>query len=203
VNKGLVIIGLGLVVIILVLGSWHYQSSDSSEGYKPGDVIHIRIPSTGTMYQLTGEPSYMRYHLKNPIGDTIHVEDHEITYKKDEPLGWTCYDEHQITIGAFPMAGLWKLEGELHSVTLGIIDIGSIPTTKEFYVAGGTIIDNLFAPLYFHGENPLSFIFGTIDITIPPLIYPIAGIVLLIALIAVYLNRRDTKIIKMVKKHSK
>ena len=206
-NKGIIIIGLGLAVIAIVLvGSQYLSDSDSSdEGYKPGDEVYVRFPSTGTAYipTLVGEPTYVRYFLKDPLGDTIYVEEHEITYKKDELIGWSVYDEHQITIGAFPREGVWKLEGEFHA-TVGIIDVGSIiPLTIEFYVVEGSIIDNIMAPIYLHGENPLSFIFGTVDIALPALIYPIVVIMFIIVLLVINNRMRDARMVRLVKKHSK
>ena len=202
-NKGLLLVGLGLVVVVIVLGSQYYPSGDSDEGYKPGDVIHMRVPATGMAYKLTAEPKYVRYYLRNPLDDIIHVEDHEVTYKKSEILGWSFYDEHQVTIGAFPMEGSWTLKGEVFSTTLGLIDIGeAFPASKTFYVEEGTIIDNLFAPIYFHGENPLSFLFGGIDITLPPLIYFVGGIMLIIVLLVINSHMRDVRTVRMIKKHS-
>jgi hypothetical protein len=203
-NKGLILIGLGLLVVVIVLGSQYYQSSDTSEGYKPGDVVYMRVPSTGTIYKLVSEPAYVRYYLKNPVGDTVHVEDHVVTYKKSEILGWSFYDEHQVTIGAFPMEGLWTLEGKVFSTALGIIDVGdAFPTSKDFYVVEGTIIDNILAPIYLHGEHPLSIIFGTIDIIFPALIYPIMGVMLFIVFLVVNSHLRDARTMKLIKKHSK
>ena len=203
-NKGLLLIGLGLIVIVIVIGSQYYQSSDSSEGYKPGDVVHMRVPSTGMAYKLTGEPAYVRYYLRNSINDIVHIEDHEVTYKKSEILGWTFYDEHQVTIGAFPMAGSWTLTGEVFSTTFGIIDIGeAFPASKTFYVEKGTIIDNLFAPIYLHGEHALSFLFGGIDITLPPLIYPIGAVLLIVIFVVINSYMRDARTVRLIKKHSK
>lgn len=200
-SKGLVLIGLGLVVIVFILGSQYYQSSDSSEGYKPGDVVHMRVPSTGMAYKLTSEPSYVRYYLRNSIDDIVHIEDHTITYKKSEILGWTFYDEHQVTIGAFPMEGSWTLTGEVFSTTLGIIDIGeAFPASKDFYVVEGTIIDNLLAPIYLHGEHALSFLFGSIDITLPPLIYLVVVVLIIIILLVINSHLRDVRTEKLIKR---
>ena len=202
-NKGLLLIGLGVAVVVLLFGTYYYRPDDSSEGYNPGDVIHMRVPPTGMGYKLSAEPAYVRYYLKNPIGDVAHVEDHEVVYKKSELLGWSFYDEHQITIGAFPMEGMWVLDGEIHSTTFGIIDIGTaFPTTKTFYVKAN-MLSSLFAPIYLHGENPLSILFGGIDITLPALIYLIGFVVFLIFLIIVNNHLRDEKMIQIVKKYSK
>jgi hypothetical protein len=202
-NKGMVIILIGLTVFVLAFGNYflHLNNVDD-EYFHPGDAVSMRVPSTGTIYKLIVEPTFVRYYLKNPEGEIVHTEDHTVTYKQHEFLGWSFYDEHQVTIGAFPMEGIWTLEGEPYS-KLGIIELGSpLPETKTFYVADN-VLCSLFAPLYFYGTHPLSVIFGGINIVLPAPIYLVALAVALIMLVFVSKYMRDAKTARMIAEHER
>ena len=200
VNKGIIIIVLGIAVLGSVVFALPQLQLEQSGSYKPGSIIHMRIPSSGLARNLVGEPMFVRYYLRSPSGDVAHSEDHDVTYKNNDILtSWEFYDEHDVTIGAFAEAGMWSLEGELHS-SYAIIELPSIPLLKTFYVESGTIIDNILAPIYLHGDHPLTFLFGAIDITLPPLIFPIMLIVVLIVVIIIRRKQQESMIEQAVKK---
>lgn len=202
-NKGLLVIVIGLVVLVLLFGNYFMPSDDTNDDYyHPGDAVSMRVPLSG--YIPTGiiEPSYVRYYLKNGGNEIVHTEDHMVSYKKLEILGWACYDEHQITIGAFPSEGVWTIDGELHCVA-GIIDVPSgFPTTKTFYVAGD-LMGSLFAPIYIYLGNPIVPAIPGKSITLPAPIYFIIITAIFMAYLSMSRYSQSARIARMVAEYSK
>jgi len=204
-NKGILIIIIGVAVLALVLSGYFIHLDDDSANngfFNPGDTVSMRVPATGTIYRLIVEPLYVRYHLKNPEGKTAYTEDHSITYKKDEILGWSFYDEHQIMIGAFPMDGTWMLEGEVHS-QLGPIDLGSATPEKKSFCVVDNFLCSLFAPLYLYIGGVVPFSAPILNIALFPPIYLLLIVVVAITLLMSSRYMQNTRTKRMIEEYSK
>jgi hypothetical protein len=134
---------LGLILVFFLI-------MPTSVAYTAGDVIEMRLPSSGTGYALL-KPKFYRYTLFDPDGIVVYEEDHDLVYlHQDNMLLWRFYDTYAIKIPSFPKEGKWKLSGRLFGEALIIIDIPDPFTTDKYFdVESSGLIDSLLAPWYF------------------------------------------------------